>query len=180
MDRASEIAVSMEEGSPPGEQQALAPKNPNKNQGAPPKHHTLKRAASMRGAQKQKPTRTTLTASAIRSHTWLGRAAFFSLVAGVKKLLGELESKVRARVAPHCGAEEHERLADLAFCCHFQVHGKNADPPSLKIIFFGDVLAFDEEKKRDLIEERTDEIQALIKQAKLKLEEMLQEASVRR
>ena len=53
MDRASEIAVSMEEGSPPGEQQALAPKNPNKNQGAPPKHDTLKRAASMRGAQKQ-------------------------------------------------------------------------------------------------------------------------------
>ena len=66
------------------------------------------------------------------------------MVAEVKRLLGELESKVRARVAPHCGAE-HERPADLAFCCHSQVHGKNADPPSLKVIFFGDVLAFDEE-----------------------------------
>ena len=59
-----------------------------------------------------------------------------------------------------------------------QAYDQLDEPRSLAAIF-EDQLTFDEQKKREEIEERTGEIRTLIKQAKLKLEELDADAKVR-
>jgi hypothetical protein len=118
-------------------------------------------------------------------------AAFFTLIAEVKRTLGELENKVGARTA--VGESTYIRACSPARLLPSQVgptaeeiralgagqaHAQLDEPRSLAVIF-EDQLTFDEQKKRGEIEERSSEIQMLHKQAKLKLQEIDADAKVR-